>query len=111
MIMNAKLIYVTTGSIGEASTIARTLLDERLIACANIIDGMRSYYRWQGAVREDREAVLIVKTRGALVAAVIDRVKALHGYDCPCVVALSITDGNQAFLDWIAAETTAEGAR
>lgn len=107
--MTATLIYITTGSIGEASAIARTLLDERLIACANVIDGMRAYYRWQGEVREDREAVLIVKTREALVAAVIDRVKALHRDDCPCVVALPIADGNRAFLDWIAAETTEGG--
>ena len=103
--MSARFCYITAGSEDEAKRIARSLLDERLIACANVLPGMTSLYRWQGRVAEDAEVVLIVKTRAALVAAVVERVGALHSYDCPCVVALPVEGGNPAFLDWIGEET------
>lgn len=99
------LVYMTAGSAEEAHRIGAVLVAERLAACANVIDGMTSIYRWDGEVRNDREAVLIAKTRGALVDALTARVKALHSYSCPCVVALPIAGGNAAFLDWIASET------
>ena len=77
----------------------------RLAACANTIDGMRSVYRWDGAVREDGEAVLIAKTRADLLDRLTDRVRALHSYDCPCVVGLPIVGGNQSFVEWIGSAT------
>jgi periplasmic divalent cation tolerance protein len=104
--MEYRFIYVTAGSEEEARTIARTLVEERLAACANVIDRVTSYYWWEGAVQSDPEAVLIAKTQADRVDAVVARVKALHSYDCPCVVALPLVGGNPAFLDWIAAETT-----
>lgn len=103
--MSPRLGYITVGTEDEAKRIARTLLDERLIACANILPGVTSLYRWDGRVAEDREVVLIVKTRSGLVSAMTERVQALHSYDCPCVVSLPIEDGNPAFIDWIRAET------
>ena len=99
------LLYMTAGSAEEARRIGAALVAERLIACANVIDGMTSVYRWEGEVRNDSEAVLIAKTRRALVDAVTARVKALHSYSCPCVVALPIGGGNPDFLDWIGTET------
>jgi periplasmic divalent cation tolerance protein len=102
----ASLLYVTCGSIGEARSIGRTLVDERLIACANIIERMRSIYRWQGAIEEAEEAVLLLKTAAARVPEVIARVRALHGYTVPCVVELPLARGNPAYLDWIAAQST-----
>jgi periplasmic divalent cation tolerance protein len=72
----------------------------------NVIDGMKSMYRWQGEVAEAQETVLIAKTRAALVDKVTDLVTDLHSYDCPCVVALPVTGGNPDFLQWIAAETS-----
>jgi periplasmic divalent cation tolerance protein len=103
--MDAVWIYMTAGSLDEARDIGRTLVEERLAACVNILEGMRSLYRWEGGVEEDEEVVLIAKTRATLVDALTDRVKTVHSYDCPCVVALPITGGNPAFLDWIGLET------
>lgn len=99
------MVYVTCGSADEAGTIARTVVGERLAACANIIGGMRSVYWWQGAVSEDDETVLILKTVPARVAALSERVKALHSYDLPCVVEIPLGAGNAEYFAWIAAET------
>jgi periplasmic divalent cation tolerance protein len=103
--VSACFCYITAGSREEALAIGNALVEERLAACANILDGMTSIYHWRGAIEEAREAVLIVKTRAALVEPLIERVRALHSYECPCVVALPITDGNPAYLAWIEAET------
>ena len=101
----ASMIYITCGSKDEATTIARTLVEERLAACANIIDGMRSVYWWRGSVTEDDEIVVILKTTADRVGALTERVKVLHSYDLPCVVEIPLGGGNAAYLDWIAAET------
>lgn len=98
-------VYVTARDRAEALSIGRVLVEERLVACVNILDGMRSLYWWDGAVQEADEAVLIAKTKSGLAPAVTARVKALHSYDVPCVVVLPVADGNPDFLDWIAAET------
>jgi periplasmic divalent cation tolerance protein len=103
--MAACFCYMTAGSRDEALRIARALVEERLAACANLLEGMTSVYRWQGRIEEDDEVVLIAKTRDDLVDRLVERVKALHSYDCPCVVALPITDGNPEFIAWIGAET------
>lgn len=100
------LLYMTASSADEARRIGAALVDEHLAACVNIIDGMTSIYRWEGAVRNDSETVMIAKTRRDLIDSVVTRVKALHSYSCPCVVALPIVAGNPAFLDWIGSETT-----
>lgn len=107
--MTACFVYITAPNAAAARSIGRALVEARLAACANIFDGMTSVYRWEGAIQEETEAVLIAKTREDLVSALTAKVKALHSYDCPCVVALPIAGGNSAFLDWIAAETGAGG--
>ena len=103
--MNQVLLYVTAGSHDEALRIGRALVGERLAACANILPGMTSVYRWQGRVQEDDETVLIVKTRDTLVEQTTARIKALHSYEVPCVVAVALAGGNQDFLNWIMKET------
>jgi periplasmic divalent cation tolerance protein len=103
--MDRQLIYITASSDEEARTIARTLVEERLAACANILGRIGSVYWWEDELQEDDEVALIVKSTDALVPRIVERVKALHSYDCPCVVALPISAGNAAFLDWIGAET------
>ncbi len=103
--MGHNLIYVTAPNRGAALKIGRALVEQRLAACANVVDGATSVYWWDNRMQEDREAILIAKTRSDLVSAVVARVKELHEYSCPCVVALPIVEGNQAFLDWIDAET------
>ena len=98
--------YVTAGSRDEALTIGRTVVEERLAACANVLDGMTSLYWWQGALEQAGEAVLILKTRAELVGRLTARIKELHSYECPCVVALPIAAGNPDYLRWIAGETS-----
>jgi periplasmic divalent cation tolerance protein len=103
--MPAMFVYVTASSREEALNIGRTLVGERLAACANIFDGVSSIYWWQGRLIEEGEASLILKTTSDLIPALIVRVKQLHSYDCPCVVALPIAQGNPDYLDWIDKET------
>ncbi|MEA3231047.1 MAG: divalent-cation tolerance protein CutA [Thermodesulfobacteriota bacterium] len=102
--MAVNMIYITTENKMEAERIGRILVEERLAACVNIIDGMNSIYRWEGKLMQDTETVLIAKTVQDKVSALIERVKALHSYDCPCVVSLPIHDGNASFLNWVAEE-------
>lgn len=103
--MDYSVLYITAGSKNEAVALARGLVEARLAACANVIDGVTSVYWWEGALQQGAEAVVIAKTKAALVERAIARVKELHSYDCPCVVALPITAGNPAFLDWVGAES------
>lgn len=100
------LVYITVGTAAEARRIGTALVEERLAACANVIDGMCAIYRWEGKVETGQEAVLIAKTRADLLDALTERVKALHSYQIPCVVGIPIVGGNGDFLDWIGAETT-----
>jgi periplasmic divalent cation tolerance protein len=103
--IRAAVIYITAANRDEALAIGRTLVSERLVACANVLDGMTSVYRWEGELNEDREAVLIAKTRQELADRVVARVRELHSYDCPCVVSWPITKGNPEYLAWIGQET------
>ena len=99
--MEACLVYVTTKDKDEARTIGRHLVQSRLAACVNIIDGMNSIYIWDGKVQDDQETVMIAKTTENLVPEIIEAVKAQHSYECPCIVVLPIKGGNAAFLEWI----------
>lgn len=106
--MAAVLVYVTAPDRDSARRMGRAAVEERLAACANIIDGMMSIFCWQGAIEEAAEAVLILKTVEGRVEALTRRLRALHPYDLPCVVALPIVGGNPDFLAWIATETSAQ---
>jgi periplasmic divalent cation tolerance protein len=103
--MSALFVYVTAASHEEAVRIGRTVVEERLAACANIFDGMQSIYRWHGAVHEAAETVLIIKTRRDRLDALTARVKALHSYEVPCIAAFAVEPGNAAYFDWIVAES------
>ncbi|MBM3487456.1 MAG: divalent-cation tolerance protein CutA [Alphaproteobacteria bacterium] len=105
--MSFCLVYMTASSAAEARRIGAALVEARLAACVNMIEGMTSLYRWEGRIEEGREVVVVAKTRRALVPALTAAVKAAHSYTVPCVVALPIEAGNPDFLDWIAAETRA----
>lgn len=104
---DTRLIYMTAGSVDEARRIGSALVEERLAACVNLVDGVRSLYQWQGAVAEGREVVLIAKTRADLVDRLTARITGLHSYDCPCVVAVPIDAGHSPFLAWISQQTAA----
>jgi periplasmic divalent cation tolerance protein len=98
-------VYMTAASAAEATRIGRALVEERLAACVNVLGGMHSIYRWQGAVEEADEVAMIAKTTVGRFAALERRARELHGYDVPCVVAWPHSRGNGPFLDWIRAET------
>lgn len=105
--MSAMLLYVTAATRDDALRIARTLVQERLIACGNVIDGATSVYWWQGKVEETREAVLIAKTDARNVEQVTARVLELHAYENPAVVAVPIAGGSRDYLNWVERESTA----
>ena len=98
-------LYVTCGSADEALKLGRALVEERLAACANVLAPHTAIYRWEGEVQQDAESGLLLKTRRDLVDRAAARIKALHSYTVPCVVALPILGGNPDFLAWIVAET------
>jgi periplasmic divalent cation tolerance protein len=89
----------------DALAMARLLVEERLAAAVNIQGGVHSIYRWQGAIDEASEVLLIAKTRAALVPRLTARVVALHSYQCPAVVAVPIRGGNADYLAWIEEQT------
>ena len=103
--MEPVFAYMTASTLDEGRRIGRALVEARLAACVNVIDGMTSFYWWQGKIEEGNEAVLIAKTTRDKLAALTAKVKALHSYTVPCVVGLPIVGGNADFLDWIGAET------
>lgn len=103
--MDTFFVYVTAKDETEAKSIAQTVVSERLAACANLLGAIESIYWWQGKVCEDSEVALILKTSAERKPELIERIKQLHSYECPCVVCLPIADGNCDFLNWIAAET------
>ena len=108
--MAESYVYMTCASEKEAEDIGSVLVERRLAACANILPGMRSIYRWRGKVERAEEVVLIAKTRDSLVEELTEAVRAMHGYEVPCIAVLPITGGNPDFLAWIR-EETARGDR
>lgn len=99
------LLYATAPNRGAALAIVRSLLEDRLIACANVIDGATSLYRWEGKIEEAGESLIFAKSTSRQVSDIVDRIKELHEYSCPCVIAMPIVAGNADFLQWIGAET------
>ncbi|MEW5762441.1 MAG: divalent-cation tolerance protein CutA [Bacillota bacterium] len=105
--MEVVLVYITAADEEEARTLGRTLVENRLAACANVIPRIHSTYRWEGQLVEDEEALLLVKTTRGLVDRLIETVREIHSYEVPAVLVLDVAAGNQAFLDWVAAEVEA----
>jgi periplasmic divalent cation tolerance protein len=95
------MLYTTFSDADEARTIARTLVEARLVACANIQAPHTAIYHWQDEVREDSEVAVWFKTKRELVVHASERIKAMHASEIPCVVALPIQAGNADFLEWI----------
>jgi periplasmic divalent cation tolerance protein len=102
--MKINFVYMTAGSKAEAREIGRTLVESKLAACVNILDNMNSIYMWEGEAQDDNEVVMIAKTTEARMPQLVEKVKSMHSYDCPCIVAIPAAGGNPAFLDWITAE-------
>jgi periplasmic divalent cation tolerance protein len=85
----------------EAEKIARLLVEERLAACVNIVSGVRSFYRWKGALQEDDECLLVIKTSRDLFPALVSAMEKAHSYEVPEVVALPIVEGAANYLNWL----------
>ena len=103
--MNVSLLYMTMPHAAEAKKIGTVLLEQRLVACVNIINEVHSMFWWNDTISNDTEVICIAKTKTRLVQDVIAKVKSLHSYACPCIVSMPITDGNPEFLSWIERET------
>lgn len=99
--MSHIFIYITCKDQQEAKAISSKLIEDKLIACANIFAPHTSIYKWGGKVEQNDEAAMILKTKASLFDEIQSAVKALHSYDCPCVIALPIEKGSEAFLEWI----------
>ncbi len=98
------VVYVTAPE-DEAVNLAKILVEERLVACVNIVQGLRSIYWWQGKVEDEPEVLCIMKTRGNLFESLRDRVRELHSYEVEEIIALPILAGNLPYLDWIKENT------
>ena len=101
----ALLMLTNVPDVDVARRIARALVEQRLAACVNILPGVESVYQWQGAVEEATEIILLVKTVAARYAEVEAAIKALHPYDVPEVIALPVTAGLPAYMNWMEQET------
>jgi len=106
--MNDKGFFVILSTCPDAQVaerLARALVEESLAACVNIVPGLRSIYRWNAVVQSDEEVLMIVKTTAGCLAAARERLVALHPYEVPEAIALPVTDGHHAYLEWVAAST------
>ena len=100
-----KLIYCTVDSQENARQIVQSLIDEKLIACANILPNIQSIYRWQGDICYDQEVIIISKCQQKHLAALMERLKSIHPYDCPCIVAMDLDAVEPDYLKWLIEET------
>jgi periplasmic divalent cation tolerance protein len=103
-------VVITADDADWLAGFTRTLVEDRLAACGHLVEPIRSIYRWDGVIHDEREARVALHTRRALVAAIVTRTNAEHGYDVPCVLATPLVAGNPAYLEWVAAQTSTEAA-
>lgn len=99
--MSYLIIFVTTSNREEATKIVRTLLEEKLIACGNIIDPVSSFFWWKGKIEEEKEVLIIMKSHERVFKKLLKRVPELHSYEIPEILALPIVDGSSSYLDWL----------
>jgi len=104
-VMRYRIALVTCASIAEARKIARKVVEKKLAACANILPGVESIYRWKGKVERTREVLMILKTSAARLPELEREVKRLHSYDVPEFIALPIAAGSKEYLRWVGGNT------
>ncbi len=104
--MTEKIIaFVTAPDEDSAAMIGRTLVEERLAACANIVRGIRSIYRWKGEIFDEQECLLVIKAASYSFPKLEERVRSMHPYEVPEIIAIEISHGSRAYLDWITENT------
>jgi periplasmic divalent cation tolerance protein len=101
MTADYRLMFCTCPDEATAQAIAETLVGERLAACANLVPGIRSIYRWEGQIQRDSEVLLLIKTAAGRVPALTDRLRELHPYEIPEIISVPITEGLPDYLSWI----------
>jgi periplasmic divalent cation tolerance protein len=101
------LVLMTAPDADTAARLGRTVVEERLAACVNVVPGLRSIYVWQGKLSDEAEVLCLIKTRRTLFAALRDRLAGLHPYETPEIIALQLAEGNAPYLAWLAGSTTA----
>lgn len=101
-----QVVFVTVPNMEIATALAKGLLKAKLAACVSMIAGVESRYRWEGRVEKASEIILMIKTRASLSSDIAQFVKAKHPYTVPEVICVPITDGSEAYLNWIGANTT-----
>ena len=99
--MDHIVVFMTASGEDEAASIARALVENRLAGCVNIVNGVRSVYRWQGKTEDETEVLMIAKTRKSLFQSLLNKVKELHSYTVPEVVAFPIIEGSEDYLKWL----------
>ena len=99
------VIFITTSSIDEAKKLGRTLVEEKLVACSNILSPVHSIYQWKGKLCEDEEVMIVLKTKRDLFRQIELRVKELHSYDVPEIIAIPIIEGSEDYLSWVESGT------
>lgn len=99
------MVYVTASSREEAARIGEGAVKKRLAACANIVDGLTSIYHWEGEVRKDNEAFLLLKTKSSLFSELEKEIKELHSYSCPCITGIPLSQVNSEYAEWVVKET------
>jgi len=104
-LVDARMVWMTAPSEAVALALVRALVSERLAACGTLIPGARSVYRWQGAVQDEPEVLIVLKTQAELVPALTARALELHPYEVPEVLSVAVADGSCAYLRWIAEST------
>ncbi len=97
----ARLALVTAPDAGVAERLVRTLVEERLVACGNIVGGVRSIYRWRGEVEAAQEVLIVLKTTAAAVPRLLSRIPELHPYEVPEALLLPVEGGTEGYLGWI----------
>ena len=106
--MEAVVVFCTVPTEETAKTMARTLVEERLAACISILPGIRSLYRWEDAICDDAELLLLIKTRRELFTLLSQRLQDIHPYQVPEILCLAVEQGAPAYLNWLWAETEFE---
>jgi periplasmic divalent cation tolerance protein len=105
---DARVILTTVGLFEKAEYLAKALVERRLAACVNIVGPIRSVYRWQGAIEDQQEYLLVIKTTGERAADLAAAFAELHPYDVPEHVELSIEGGGAGYLEWLSAQVARE---
>ena len=102
--MPVVVVFSTFPSADKAAEVARTLVEERLVACVNVVPGVRSIYRWQGKLCDDSEVLAVIKTTSERADALVARLGQLHPYEVPEVLALPVSAGSAKYIDWVSSE-------